>query len=105
MKLHHIALAAQAQPLRIHGQATDGEHIAPPFPQAVLMGAAVQQSALHRAQVFRPLVLQVDEGPLAAAEGKVLDAGQREHTLPLLRRHFRMHVTPAGRCASSTVTS
>ena len=41
----------------------------------------VEEFPLHCAQVFFPLLLDVDERPLAAAEGKVLQAGQLEEVL------------------------
>ena len=70
------------------------------------MGPAVEQAALHGAQILLPLLLQVDQRPLAAAEGKVLDAGELEEVLLTAGGHpMRLQVTPAGRAASSTVTT
>ena len=75
------------------------------LPLACVVGAPVEQIALHRAQVFLPLLLQVDQRPLAAAEGKVLQAGELQDILFGIFGHpMRVQVTPAGRAASSTVT-
>ena len=40
------------------------------------MGPAVEQIALYGTHVVLPLLFQVDERPLAAAEGEVLDTGE-----------------------------
>ena len=45
------------------------------------MGPAVEECTLHGAQILLPLLLDVDEGPLAAAEGKVLQSGELEEIL------------------------
>ena len=58
----------------------------------------------HRAQIFLPLVFHGDQGPLTAAEGKVLQAGELEEILFRIGHPMRVTVTPAGRPASSTVT-
>ena len=69
------------------------------------MGPAVEQLAFHGAQIFLPLLFQVDERPLAAAEGEVLDTGEGEKVLLTIDGHpIRLQVMPAGREASSTVT-
>lgn len=68
------------------------------------MGPTVEKVPLHRPQVFPPLLLNVDEGPLAAAECKVLQAGQLEEVLLGIGHPMRWQVTPAGRAASSTET-
>ena len=36
------------------------------------MCAAVQQAAFYGTEIFLPLLLQVDQGPLAATESEVL---------------------------------
>ena len=46
----------------------------------------------------------MDKGPLATAEGKVLQAGELEEILFRIGHPMRVTVTPAGRPASSTVT-
>ena len=71
------------------------------------MGFFVQQTPLGRAQVLRPQLFQMNQRPLAPAEGEVLQSGQLQ---PLLLRPGRsaghprrVQVTPAG-SASATVT-
>ena len=68
------------------------------------MGALMKQMSLNGAQIFRPLPLDVDQRPLAAAEGKVLKAGEGEKLLLTEVHPIRRQVIPAGRAASSTVT-
>ena len=51
-----------------------------------------------------PLLFQMDQRPLAAAEGKVLKAGEGEKLLLTEVHPIRRQVIPAGRAASSTVT-
>ena len=67
------------------------------------MGPAVKQIALYRAQIFSPLLLNVDQCPLASAEGKVLQTGQLEEVLLGVDYPSTLQVTPSGRLASSTV--
>ncbi|MFQ7853770.1 MAG: hypothetical protein ACLRIS_00095 [Flavonifractor plautii] len=40
------------------------------------MGTLMEELALYGAQIFLPLLFQMDQRPLAAAEGKVLKAGE-----------------------------
>ena len=69
------------------------------------MGPLMEQASLHGTQVFLPLLFQMDQRPLAAAERKVLDSGEGEEILLTIDGHpMRMQVIPAGREASSTVT-
>ena len=69
------------------------------------MGPAVEQIALYGTHVVLPLLFQVDERPLAAVEGEVLDTGEGKEVLLTIDGHpMRVQVMPAGREASSTVT-
>ena len=78
----------------------------PPLPGGLIVGPPVKKVALHGAQVFRPLVFNVDQRPLPPAEGEVLQAGELEEVLVPVHGHpIRVQVTPAGRAASSTVTA
>lgn len=69
------------------------------------MGAPVQKRPLDGAQVLRPLPLEMDERPLAAAEGEVLQAGQGEVVL-LAGDGYTISVqdTPSGSAPVSTDT-
>ena len=106
MELHHVAGPGDSQ--------AGGEDPQPPchqkvpafFSEAVVVGVLVEDLPLGGEDVFRPLPLQVDEGPLAAAEGEVLEAGELEKVLLVPAAHERRwQVTPWGRAASSTVTT
>ena len=86
-------------------QTPEGQRISPPLPLGPVMSPAVEQIALHGPQVLLPLLLQVDERPLPAAESEVLEAGEGEKLLLTVSGHpMRVQVTPAGRADSSTVT-
>lgn len=69
------------------------------------MGFGVQESSVCGAEVFFPLLLNVDESPLAAAKFEMLEAGEEEKFRLWVDHPMRMQVTPAGRLLSSTVTS
>ena len=51
------------------------EHLAPAFAKTLVVSVFVQDFAVHRAKVFGPLIFNMDECPLPAAELKMLDAG------------------------------
>ena len=72
MELHHITCPGDAQRGRDNGQPPEDQEIAPALPRLLIVGAAVEQVALYRAQIFLPLLLDVDECPLPPAEGKML---------------------------------
>ena len=58
------------------------------------------------AQVFLPLLLNMNERPLPAAKEEMLDAGDIQPLLfAICHQLMRVQVTPSGRSASSTVTS
>lgn len=65
--------------------------------------AGVVQLPFGGAQIFRPLLLQVDQCPLTAAEGKVLDAGHQQVVVRRVHQLNLSQVTPSGR-VSATVT-
>ena len=48
------------------------EQIAPFFPETAVMRSFVKQLSIHRPPVFDPLVFQMDQRPLAAAEFEML---------------------------------
>ena len=45
------------------------------------MSTTVKEITFHSAQILLPLLLHMDKGPLAAAEGKVLQTGELEVVL------------------------
>ena len=96
MELHHIALPGDPQGGGGHRKSTEDQDIPPALPGLVVVGPAVEDVPLHRPEVFLPLLLNVNEGPLAAAEGKVLQTGQLEKVLLTIAAH-----TPSITSASS----
>ena len=65
----------------------------------------MKQISLYGAYILCPLLLDVDQGPLTATKGEVLETGQGEVLILRQGGHpIRWHITPAGRAASSTVT-
>ena len=64
----------------------------------------MQDRAVRRAVILRPLVLDVNERPLAAAELKMLQAGELKEIIPGIDHPIRVQVTPSGSFSSSTVT-
>lgn len=103
-KFDHVALAGQSQGRGGHRQTAENQSIAPPLPKGGVVGTLMEELALYGAQIFLPLLFQMDQRPLAAAEGKVLKAGEGEELLLTEVHPIRRQVIPAGRAASSTVT-
>ena len=63
----------------------------------------VQQLSLYRPQIFLPLLFHMNQRPLPAAEGKVLQAGEHQQLVVSIAHTNRKHSTPWGREASFTV--
>ena len=70
-----------------------------------IVRSVMQQRPLHRAHILTPQPFHVDEGPLAAAKGEVLDSREGQHLLLPINHPIRRQVTPSGRACSSTVTT
>ena len=90
------------QPVADHSQAPHGQQIAALFVKRFVVAALVQEMPFGGAQVFGPLLFQMDERPLAAAEAEMLDAGHLQITVGVHQASL-WQVTPAGRSVS-TVT-
>lgn len=71
-KLHRVALPGYAQPRRGDGQPPDGQPVPAALPEFLVVDALVHEMAVHGAVIFGPLILNVDQRPLVAAEGEVL---------------------------------
>ena len=70
------------------------------------MALLMDDLPLDGAQVFLPLLLNMNERPLPAAKEEMLDAGDIQPLLfAICHQLMRVQVTPSGRSASSTVTS
>ena len=104
MVFQHVALAGNAQRWRSDADAAGDVQIAAALLKARVVGIAVHQRAVHGAEIFRPLLLDVNQRPLAAAEFEVLQPGQQEIGFFCVIHHIRMQLTPSGSRASSTVT-
>lgn len=106
MKLHYIADPLNAQLMGNYSQASYDPHVAPALRLGFVMGSLMQQISLYGSQIFRPLPLYMDQRPLAAAERKVLDAGQGK--IVLLRKDGHIicvQDTPSGIAPVSTDTT
>ena len=103
MELHDVALAREPQRAGVHRQPAHDKDVAAPFPQLLVVRAAVHQVALRGQHVVRPRLFKVDERPLTAAEREMLDARQREELVLVVHGYTSLWtVTPSGTAASST---
>ena len=106
VKFHDIRDAAHTELCRGNAQGTRHEQIPARFVQAAVMTLLVDDLPFDGAQVFLPLLLDVNERPLPAAKEEMLDAGDIQPLLfAICHQLMRVQVTPSGRSASSTVTS
>ena len=101
-EFHHIAMPRKPQPPAVDTHPAHHQQVAALFGKGIVVAAVVFQAPLGSAQVFRPLLLQVDERPLAAAKRKMLDAGHRQEII-LCHQESLSQLTPAGSW-ESTVT-
>ena len=83
-----------------HG--TNNQQVTAAF-RAAVVRLFVQNRAVHRAVILRPLVLHMDERPLPTAECEMLQTGELEEILLRVDYPSTLQVTPSGRSASSTV--
>lgn len=81
MKLQYIAGAGHTQRPGKNTHITGDEEISPAFGKCAVVRVFMQDRAVRRAVILRPLVLDVNERPLAAAELKMLQAGELEEVL------------------------
>lgn len=102
-ELDDIAVSAQAKPTTDHLHPSGDEQAAAPFGLVCVMAAGVVELAFDGAAVLRPLLFQMDERPLAAAEAEVLDARQGQPVVRAGHQDSLSQVTPSGR-VSATVT-
>ena len=104
VKFHHIALAGQTQRMGGNREAAEDQQIAPALPQGGVMRPLMEQIPFYGAQIFLPLLFQMDKSPLPAAESKMLKAGEREEVFLTVGHPIRRQATPEGRADSSTDT-
>ena len=79
-----------------NGRYNPSIHLA--FKLARYFGLTVEEIPLHRSQILRPELFNVDQSPLSAAEGKMLKPRELEpFVLPVLHQIMWVQVTPAWR--------
>ena len=81
MKFQHVARAGNAERARENAHIARDEEISPVFGKCAVVRVFMQDRAVRRAVILRPLVFDMDERPLPAAELKVLQAGELEEVL------------------------
>ena len=85
-ELHHVACADESEPRRRDAQAANDQHISPPFPRRGVVGFSMERAALHRPDILRPLVFNVNQRPLPAAKAKMLDP-RNQKAVVLIKFH------------------
>ena len=80
------------------------DEISPAFGKIAVMGVFVENRPVGGAEILRPLVLNVNEGPLPAAELEMLQTGELEEVLLPIDHPICVQVTPSGNSSSTTVT-
>ena len=103
MKFQHITGAGNTQYPGKYPHIPGNDEISPAFGKIAVMGVFVENRPVGGAEILRPLVLNVNEGPLPAAELEMLQTGELEEVLLGVDYPSTLQVTPSGRLASSTV--
>ena len=75
MVFQHIALAGHLQRGGKDADAPGDEQVAPALPEVSVVGILMHQCPVHRAGILCPLLLNMDQCPLPAAEFEVLKPG------------------------------
>ena len=104
MVFQHITLTGYAQGGGEDADPTGNQPISPALLEAGVVGVFVEDRSVGGAEIFRPLILNMDERPLAAAELEVLQTGKLEEIILGIDHPIRVQVTPSGSFSSSTVT-
>lgn len=81
------------------------EEVSPALGKSTVVGVFVKDRSIGGAEIFRPLVLDIDKRPLAATELEVLQTGELEEILLGINHPIRVQITPSGSFSSSTVTA
>ncbi len=104
MKFQNVTGTGNAQGRGEDPHIPGDEQVPPAFTEITVVGVFVENGPVGGAKILRPLVFNVDEGPLAAAELEVLQAGELEEILLGIGHPIRVQVTPLGSWSSATVT-
>jgi len=103
-KFHHIAASGYAKVQGLDTQSPNRQQIASFFVKSLVVGAFMENIALHRTQVFRPLLFQMDQRPLPSAERKMLDAGKLKIVVFRINYPITVTATSAGIASLQIVT-
>ena len=104
-EFQHIAGAGHTQCPGKNAHIPGDEEVSPALGKSTVVGVFVKDRSVGGAEIFRPLVLDIDKRPLAAAELEVLQTGELEEILLGINHPIRVQVTPSGSFSSSTVTA
>ena len=104
VKLQHIAGTGHTQRPGKNTHITGDEEVSPALGKPAVVGVFVKDRSVGGAEIFRPLILNMDERPLAAAELEVLQTGELKEIILGIDYPIRVQVTPSGSFSSSTVT-
>lgn len=74
MVFQHITLPGYPQFPGVDAHPTGDKPVTPAFLKLGVVGILVQDAAINGAVILRPLILNVNQRPLTAAEGKMLDS-------------------------------
>ncbi len=104
-EFQHIAGAGHTQCPGKNAHIPGDEEVSPALGKSTVVGVFVKDRSVGGAEIFCPLVLDIDKRPLAAAELEVLQTGELEEILLRINHPIRVQVTPSGSFFSSTVTA
>lgn len=85
-------------------QSSDNQAVSPAFLELLVMDMLMHELTVRSPEILCPLVFNMNQRPLAAAESKVLQPRKLEPILLWPTHPIRWHVTPVGSADSSTVT-
>ena len=103
-EFQHIAGAGHTQCPGKNAHIPGDEEVSPALGKSTVVGVFVEDRPVGGAGIFRPLILNMDERPLAAAELEVLQTGELKEIILGIDHPIRVQVTPSGSFSSSTVT-
>jgi hypothetical protein len=104
-EFNNIAASGHAEDRRLYPESANCEYAAALFREIFVVGAFVQDISLDRIQVIGPLLLEMYECPLPAAEGEVLYAGELQILVLGIGHPIVVTVTPEGMAEPSIFTS
>ena len=103
LEFYNVALTAQAESERVDAQTARDDRVAAALAKALIMRALMHDFPFDSAEILRPLLLNMYQCPLSAAEAKMLQAGDHQAIVRLVHYDSLSQVTPSG-MLSLTVT-